>query len=112
MYGTRVMKKTMSDHYVINTVINSRIKATHKLITCRTYKNFVETSFISELSDVREIYFLEALMFGVVQFFMKCTSQARLPVTVRHAIKRILVGLKTNRPYLNLGLDFSCCFLS
>ena len=41
----------MSDHYVINTVINSRIKATHKLITCRTYKNFVETSFISELSD-------------------------------------------------------------
>ena len=41
----------MSDHYVINVVINSRIKATHKLITCGTYKNFVETSFISELSD-------------------------------------------------------------
>ena len=51
MYGTRVIKNTMSDHYVINVVINSRIKATHKLITCRTYKNFVETSFISELSD-------------------------------------------------------------
>ena len=51
MYGTRVIKTTLSDHYVINTVINSQIKATHKLITCRTYKNFVETSFISELSD-------------------------------------------------------------
>ena len=51
MYGTKVIKNAMSDHYVINAVINSRIKATHKLITCRTYKNFVQTSFISELSD-------------------------------------------------------------
>ena len=50
MYGTRVIKNTMSDHYLINAVINSQIKA-HKLITCRTYKNFVETSFISQLSD-------------------------------------------------------------
>ena len=39
----------MSDHCVINSVINSRIKATHKLITCRTYKNFDE--LISKLFD-------------------------------------------------------------
>ena len=48
---SRVIKVTLSDHFMIYTDICYNIKVKSKEITCRTFKKFDITRFITELSD-------------------------------------------------------------